>query len=166
MRELEICGSVTVCYSAVMDKKMVHTVADWELVAKDFLMSLSTVDTASAVVVVLSGDLGAGKTTFVKAIADQLKVDEPVTSPTFTILKRYEVEHDMFTFLLHMDAYRLESAAELQPLHFDELLHTPNTLFVIEWGERITNALPERTMWYVLNVETDGTHTIQLGRKE
>lgn len=148
-----------------MDKKIVRTIDEWNDIALE-LISNTKSDAMHASVVVLTGDLGAGKTTFVQALAKILNVDEPVTSPTFTLLKRYETGHKSFPHLLHMDAYRIESVDELAPLRFDELLNTPQTLFVIEWGERIAEALPEHTLWYVLESNLDGTHTIQSVTKE
>jgi tRNA threonylcarbamoyladenosine biosynthesis protein TsaE len=148
-----------------MNKKIVQSVEDWNTVVTDLLAtSVSSEEHAS--VVVLSGDLGVGKTTFVQVLAKQLGVEESVTSPTFTLMKRYEPTHGTFEQLVHMDAYRLESVDELRSLRFDELLQTPHTLVVIEWGERIAEALPEYTEWYVLDINSDGFHTIQSGRKE
>src|ERR1700739_2778621 len=75
-----------------------------------------------ATVVTLSGDLGAGKTTFVQAAANALGIEENVTSPTFVIEKIYQlpkksdVRHRFFKRLVHVDAYRLEGPAELEKL--------------------------------------------------
>ena len=96
----------------------------------------------TATVLGLSGDLGAGKTTFVQALAAKLGVREVVQSPTFTILKLYQTNHPEFKQLIHMDAYRIESLDELGPLRLGELLNTPETLFAIEWPEKIMEALP------------------------
>ncbi|MFM2423854.1 MAG: hypothetical protein RLZZ70_241 [Candidatus Parcubacteria bacterium] len=94
-----------------------------------------------AVIVTLSGDLGAGKTALVKALGGALGVKEVIVSPTFVVLKTYETLHPHFTHLVHMDAYRIESTSELAPLHFLEYTHEPNTLVCIEWPECIPDAL-------------------------
>ena len=87
--------------------------------------------------VILSGDLGAGKTAFVQGYAAALGVSDPVTSPTFTLANRYVGS----LVVNHLDAYRLESAAEAEDLAIGELLDDGVTL--IEWGDRILAALPE-----------------------
>lgn len=111
--------------------------------ALDFLASLEkSLAENAATVVTLTGDLGAGKTTFVQKLATALGVREVVQSPTFTIFKIYDTEHKLFKTLVHMDAYRIEDISELRPLNFYEILKSPNTLFCIEWAEKIKAAIP------------------------
>jgi tRNA threonylcarbamoyladenosine biosynthesis protein TsaE len=89
-------------------------------------------------VLLLIGDLGTGKTTFTQALAAALGIDEPVTSPTFTIMRHY-VTRDQHT-LLHIDAYRLRGPAELSDLGIDELLDD-GAMAVIEWGDIVAAAV-------------------------
>jgi tRNA threonylcarbamoyladenosine biosynthesis protein TsaE len=86
---------------------------------------------------VLNGDLGAGKTCFAQGLALGLGVDEPVTSPTFTLANRYQGR----VMLHHLDVYRLDGPADAIDLDLDDLLDTGVT--VIEWGDRIADALPD-----------------------
>jgi tRNA threonylcarbamoyladenosine biosynthesis protein TsaE len=137
----------------------VPTLADWPPIVKDIVETIPQRERAT--VLALSGDLGAGKTTFVQQLAKYLGVTEPVTSPTFTILKRYETNDKKFTTLFHMDAYRLESEAELEPLQFSELFDLPNTIICIEWAEKIQSALPAETHYFQLAIDKNHTHTIQ-----
>jgi tRNA threonylcarbamoyladenosine biosynthesis protein TsaE len=109
-------------------------------IAKEFLASIAPRNTA--VVVAFYGDLGAGKTTFVQALAKEMGVDEPTTSPTFVIQKSYTAKK-YFDTLIHIDAYRLESGNELLKLRFDETLLLPNTLICIEWPSNVESALPK-----------------------
>lgn len=104
-----------------------------------------------ATVVALNGDLGAGKTTLVKALAAELGITEVVTSPTFTIMKRYEAKEGApFPTLYHLDVYRIDDVSELAPLRFNELLTLDNTLICIEWAEKITSLLPPHTITITL----------------
>ena len=85
--------------------------------------------------ILLRGNLGAGKTTLVKGIAAALGAAAPedVTSPTFTLMHEY---HGPKVRLLHLDLYRLDTEAQLQPLGLDELASDPDALLLIEWGEK------------------------------
>ncbi|HCG98807.1 MAG: tRNA (adenosine(37)-N6)-threonylcarbamoyltransferase complex ATPase subunit type 1 TsaE [Candidatus Aquicultor primus] len=89
----------------------------------------------------LSGDLGAGKTVFAKGLAVGLGIDEPVTSPTFTIIKEYEGKLPLF----HFDVYRLASAEELEELGADEYFYGEG-VSVVEWGDRVEEILPEERL--------------------
>lgn len=84
----------------------------------------------------LVGDLGAGKTAFTQGFAEALGVSDPITSPTFTLVRTYAGKHR----LNHLDVYRLESVAEAGDLGLGELLDDGITL--IEWGDTIAGALP------------------------
>jgi tRNA threonylcarbamoyladenosine biosynthesis protein TsaE len=116
----------------------------------------------AAVVIALHGDLGAGKTTFVQALGRALGVAEQITSPTFTIMKGYETTDTDFTHLIHMDAYRIDDSTELGPLRFSEVLAAPQTLFCIEWAERIVEALPQNLIQIYLTVATEDTRNIRI----
>jgi tRNA threonylcarbamoyladenosine biosynthesis protein TsaE len=87
---------------------------------------------------ILRGDLGTGKTTLVKGIAQALDAAEPdeVTSPTFTLLHEYDGTREGKPIkLFHLDVYRLEGERQLDSLGLDELL-TPDALVLVEWGEK------------------------------
>jgi len=114
------------------------------LMLQTFHESGERVGYKKAIVVGLSGDLGSGKTTFSQQIAEMLDVGDRVTSPTFVIEKIYETDDiGKFEKLVHIDAYRIERAEEMDALRFNELLNTPNTLVLIEWPEKLEGLLPE-----------------------
>jgi len=94
------------------------------------------------VVVAISGELGTGKTTLVRAIARELGVTEPVTSPTFALVHRYAGAAGT---LYHVDAYRLRRAADAADLGLDDMLAEPDSIVLIEWPERLAEALPPVT---------------------
>ena len=127
----------------------------------DLLAQLQIKDRDKAVVLALSGDLGAGKTTLVQTIARDLGVIEVVTSPTFVIMKQYETSDKYFSKLIHIDAYRIEDVTEMKPLGFENLLKQANALICIEWAERIKPLLPKDTLTLELANDNNGTHTIK-----
>ncbi len=109
-------------------------------------VNLETIDTVAADivaklqpgdVVLLSGDLGAGKTTLSQAIARALGLTQPITSPTFTIMNLYKVSHGEITQLCHIDTYRLESPEEFTPLGMQEFFGAAGTLCLVEWPEHL-----------------------------
>lgn len=95
----------------------------------------------------LEGNLGAGKTQFVKGLAEKLGIKKPITSPTFVLLKPYKTENGKFKTLVHIDCYRLTSVEEVLELGLEEFLNDNKNLVVIEWPEKIKNYLPKDTRW-------------------
>jgi tRNA threonylcarbamoyladenosine biosynthesis protein TsaE len=89
-------------------------------------------------VVVLSGDLGAGKTTFVQGAAGALGVQSHVTSPSFVLVREYHGR----ARLVHVDVYRLSSLQELIDLGYEEVF-APDAITFIEWGDAVSGLLPE-----------------------
>lgn len=92
-------------------------------------------------VVALSGDLGAGKTCFVRGIARGLGVTQPVSSPTFVLVNQYRGRVPVF----HIDAYRTQTLGELIDLGFDEYVASDGVT-LIEWADKVGPLLPVRTI--------------------
>lgn len=95
----------------------------------------------------LRGELGTGKTTLVKGIAQALDAADPdeVTSPTFTLVHEYEgTQHGKPVRLFHLDVYRIEGERQLETLGLDELL-TDNSLVLVEWGEKFKSIRKKAT---------------------
>jgi tRNA threonylcarbamoyladenosine biosynthesis protein TsaE len=105
----------------------------------------------------LHGDLGVGKTTLVQGLAQGLGITGPVTSPTFNILHLY---HGSRT-LVHLDAYRLEGAHQVNELMLDDFLASPYCL-AVEWPDRIAAWLPADALHLVLSIEAPGRHRLTL----
>jgi len=97
----------------------------------------------TATVIALQGDLGAGKTYFAQAFGKVMGVKEDMPSPTFVIMKSYDVDWRGFKKLIHIDAYRLESEQELLNLGWEELIEDPENIILIEWPERVAGLIPE-----------------------
>ena len=130
--------------------------------AADFVRTLDC--GRRATVVALHGDLGAGKTTFVQGAARALGVNESVTSPTFVIQKIYPLQRQVFERLIHIDAYRLKDAHELEVLNWSETLRDPANLIFIEWPERVEGTLPKdavRLKFRFVDEQTRGVETKQ-----
>lgn len=94
-------------------------------------------------ILALSGPIGAGKTTFVKAFAAALGIEKTIVSPTYTLLQPYTLPRAVngIKTLVHIDAYRLESAEELTAIGFEDFLNDPTALIVIEWAEKVEKIL-------------------------
>jgi tRNA threonylcarbamoyladenosine biosynthesis protein TsaE len=108
-----------------------------------------------AFVVALVGELGAGKTTFVQALAKELGIADVVQSPTYVLMKNYPIDYDGFAKLVHIDAYRLESPEEFAALKPEQFLSDPHVLVVVEWPQKLGERLPKPDM--VLKFTQDGS---------
>ena len=128
-----------------------NSIEETKQIAKDWLVSISNeyAGRDEALVVGLSGHLGAGKTAFTKCVAEILGVPEVVTSPTFVIMKSYEINDQLprinnqaSTFpwkrLVHIDAYRLDRREELEVLEWEKLVEDKNNLILVEWPENVS----------------------------
>ena len=111
-------------------------------------------------VVLLRGDLGAGKTTLVKGIAATFEAaeEEDVTSPTFTLVHEYRGPR---ASLFHIDLYRIDTARELQTLGLDDL-RSEDSILLIEWGEKFPRLLRERDLEISLERRGEGSRRIRI----
>jgi tRNA threonylcarbamoyladenosine biosynthesis protein TsaE len=114
------------------------------------LRLIKNTSSRSATVVLLSGDLGSGKTTFTKFFAKYIGVTESVTSPTFIMQRKFDIRQahiknssdQEFTILYHFDLYRVEDGDELGPIGFGDAIRDPQNIVFIEWPERAEKRLP------------------------
>lgn len=104
-------------------------------------------------VVAITGDLGSGKTEFIKGICEYFNVGDMVNSPTFTIMNHYTgILNDEEVNIFHIDLYRIENEKELIEIGFDECLHSPDYIKLIEWPEKAGDKIDE---WnYKVNIQT------------
>ena len=142
---------------------------DTKDIAAEFLLTLKP-NGGQASVVGLSGDLGAGKTKFTQLASEVLNIPEHVTSPTFVILKLYDIPSEDIDFnkLIHIDAYRLNSGQELLSLGWEEALSDPTNLIFIEWFRNVKDILPEDMTTVLLDPINRYTRNIEIiyGNKE
>lgn len=108
-------------------------------------------------VVCLSGEMGAGKTTFTQGLCRGLGVREPVSSPTFSLVHEYAGRFPVW----HLDTYRLRSSDELIDLSWDDLL-SGRGVVIIEWPERIADALPEERLDIAIDYGAGDTRVLTL----
>jgi tRNA threonylcarbamoyladenosine biosynthesis protein TsaE len=116
-----------------------------------------------ATLLLLSGELGAGKTTFVQGLAAALGVEETVQSPTFVIAKTYALKDRPWRRLVHIDAYRLASAHELAAIGWNEVVASKDNLVVLEWPERVEDAIPADSIKVAIEIEEGDTRVIRYG---
>jgi tRNA threonylcarbamoyladenosine biosynthesis protein TsaE len=102
------------------------------------------------------GKMGAGKTTFVKAICEELGVEDVITSPTFAIVNEYEA-HDQSIF--HFDFYRIKRLEEVYDMGYEDYFYS-GALCFIEWPELIEDLLPEDAVKVTITENADGTRTV------
>lgn len=119
-----------------MTEKICNSLQDTQNLANEFAKSLW-----GGEVVTLSGDLGAGKTTFTQCLAKSLGVTEPVTSPTFTLMNQY---HSGKIKLYHFDMYRIEDIDEILETGLTEFFEQKDAVCIIEWAENIKSLLPKK----------------------
>jgi len=106
-------------------------------------------------VILLSGTLGAGKTTFVKGLARGLDIEETITSPTFTVISEYEGNIPLY----HIDLYRIDDEEELEQLGLEEYLYG-NGVTVVEWFAIAESLLPDHSFRVNISISPDGSRLL------
>ncbi len=104
-----------------------------------------------AVVIGLRGDLGGGKTTFLKGFARGLSIKKKILSPTFIIMRRFKVYNLPFKNFYHFDCYRIKKPEEISNLGFEEIVADPQNIVCVEWDDRIKKILPKNSL--ILNFQ-------------
>ena len=120
-----------------MQTYITHSEAETEALGESFASKI-----ADGTVIAMYGDLGAGKTAFVRGLARGMGLSCRVSSPTFTIVNEYKGERE----LIHFDMYRLGSSDELFDIGWEDYL-ARGAVCAVEWSERVSDALPEDTIF-------------------
>jgi tRNA threonylcarbamoyladenosine biosynthesis protein TsaE len=122
--------------------------------AKEFIKAMGK-DTIFA----FYGEMGAGKTTFIKAICEELGVKDVITSPTFAIVNEYTDGHG--NPIYHFDFYRIKKLDEVFDMGFEDYIDSGN-ICLMEWPELIEDILPEEARKVTIAVDEDGSRTVKL----
>ncbi|MBZ1348915.1 MAG: tRNA (adenosine(37)-N6)-threonylcarbamoyltransferase complex ATPase subunit type 1 TsaE [Candidatus Liptonbacteria bacterium] len=102
-----------------------------------------------ALIIALIGDLGAGKTVFIKGLMQGLGIKKKIVSPTFIIFRRLNNAYNRGA-IYHIDAYRLKKEKDILSLGFKQILAGPKNIVIIEWAERIKKSVPSGAIWIKL----------------
>jgi tRNA threonylcarbamoyladenosine biosynthesis protein TsaE len=148
------------CYALVMTRVPLHELP--ECVRNVTATLALDRQNSKAVIVALRGELGSGKTTFVQALAKQFGITKTVQSPTYVLMKKYQLpagrnpmgQNRRFKTFIHIDAYRLNSPEEFNTLKPEEFLDDPSALVLVEWPERLEGVLRKPDL--VINFSSEG----------
>ena len=130
----------------------------------EYIFNLSEIDHIAeqvlhqnvAKVILFHGEMGAGKTTFIKALAKALGVEKATSSPTFSLVNEYQAKDGL---VYHFDVYRLKNESEAFDFGIDDYLYSGNWCF-IEWAEKIPNLIPEKHSIITLEVLENGSRKL------
>ncbi|MBI4993496.1 tRNA (adenosine(37)-N6)-threonylcarbamoyltransferase complex ATPase subunit type 1 TsaE [Candidatus Wolfebacteria bacterium] len=106
-------------------------------------ISRARIVSKSSLIFALSGDLGAGKTTFTQGFMRGLGIRKKIISPTFVLAKRYGIKSKFYKNIYHIDCYRLKNFKDISGLGLKEIFNNPQNIILIEWPERIKRLLPK-----------------------
>jgi len=110
-------------------------------------------------VIAFYGKMGAGKTTFIKAVCEELGVEDAVTSPTFAIVNEYRAE-ESGELIYHFDFYRIKKLEEVYDMGYEDYFYS-GALCLIEWPELIEDLLPEDATRVTIEEQEDGSRTVR-----
>ncbi len=114
-----------------------YSIQDTRRIAREILRQLGRRN-----IILLSGQLGTGKTVTVQAIAEELELKDDVSSPTYVLMKIYPLQNSDFDRLVHVDLYRIEYNQDVDELGLTDYLADARSLVVVEWPERIMGSWP------------------------
>jgi tRNA threonylcarbamoyladenosine biosynthesis protein TsaE len=130
-------------------KNQKETISLGKKTAKNLILSKKR---KKALILALTGDLGGGKTTFLKGFAKGLGIKEKILSPTFILMKKFKIcanscsNSCKFVNFYHIDCYRIENPKEILDLGFKEIVNNPKNIVAIEWANKIKKIIPKRAI--------------------
>jgi len=142
-----------------MKKIITHSYLETEEFALKFAKEVKPGD-----VIALYGELGSGKTTFTKGLAKGLGITNRVTSPTFVLMKDYDLPSKNNSKLHHLDLYRLDSSDDIKSLNLNELVNQEANIFVIEWAEKASQEELKNAIKIRFNIIDENTREITIDK--
>lgn len=136
-------------------KIKINSIADIKTAAQEFINNIN-----GSTVFAFYGSMGAGKTTFIKAVCECLGVDDVITSPTFAIVNEYQADNDS-KVIYHFDFYRIKKLEEVYDMGYEDYFYS-NSLCFIEWPELIEELLPANAKKVTITTLEDGTREIEM----
>ena len=144
----------------------INTLNEIQIAAKQFIVAVEELIPdykgdilSSGRCIAFYGEMGVGKTTFIKAIANELGVIDTVNSPTFAIINEYHTKTEQIIY--HLDFYRIKNEIEAYDLGY-EFYFFGNNFCLIEWPEKVDALLPENTISVIMHEEADKSRTINV----
>ncbi len=132
----------------------INSIADYPDAAREFIEQMG-----ERRIFAFYGKMGAGKTTFIKSICEELGVEDTINSPTFAIVNEYETREQNTIF--HFDFYRIKSLAEVYNMGYEEYLYSGSVCFM-EWPELVEELLPDECTRVDIEENEDGTRTVTI----
>ncbi|MFO7829323.1 MAG: tRNA (adenosine(37)-N6)-threonylcarbamoyltransferase complex ATPase subunit type 1 TsaE [Bacteroidales bacterium] len=137
-----------------MDSLILKSLSDLNIIAEKFLRLMG-----NKRVFAFFGPMGVGKTTFIKALCNELGVVEIVTSPTFALINEYQTGNGKVIY--HFDFYRIEKIEEVFDFGYEDYFFSGNYCF-IEWPDKVAEILPENVVFVQMVENKDGSRTINI----
>ncbi|HKL08878.1 MAG TPA: tRNA (adenosine(37)-N6)-threonylcarbamoyltransferase complex ATPase subunit type 1 TsaE [Bacteroidales bacterium] len=137
-----------------MNSLVLKSLSDLNVVAEKFLRLIQ-----NKKVIAFFGSMGVGKTTFIKALCNELGVVEIVTSPTFALINEYQTSNG--NTIYHFDFYRIEKIEEVFDFGYEDYFYSGNYCF-IEWPDKVAEILPDHIVFVQMVENEDGSRTINI----
>ena len=150
----------------IMASKFIKSLGEMDKFAGEILNSprlegITAKSGGGATILALSGELGSGKTAFVKSLAKALGIHDTITSPTFVIIKTYNLQPTTYKQLIHIDAYRIEDPREIEILGWNDLIKNSQNLIAVEWPEQLGALLPSSALNLLFKFVDENTREIK-----
>ena len=142
-------------YSCVMKEIIIDSLDNISVAAKEFVAAMG-----EEPVFAFYGKMGAGKTTFIKAVCEELGVTDPITSPTFAIVNEYRSE-ESGALIYHFDFYRIKKLDEVYDMGYEDYFYSGAICF-IEWPELVEELLPADTVKVMIEERENGIRVVKL----